>query len=358
MKVSEEFKNRIDEVRLNDAFKAADFLAENFLKDGRFNVKESWGPEGVLYLAESSWALMDAYRISRNVHYMEAVQSILNELRRLQKKSGGWAIELGKNGVGFKVTEEERNDSIEKEDPPTSAAMLRTISEYYTLSGDNSYYDLGEKAFNYLMKMWDPKQGTFVDNQARKLLNLRSNPSSYHLFFLIGISAWKDYAPETVNRICPILLEFVKKTFESFDENTMPLIYALHAATLMDFCSDNYIHSIIKPRIDKHLINNENFRCNDLPGGYGHRDGLRGIVKSEAHMRSSAGIAIASKKYDLISGTRIYRDTQKYIMIADWIDQMKGDGFYYEFEMLPERIKKGYGSPGQYLPIWWILGQM
>jgi hypothetical protein len=37
---------------------------------------------------------------------------------------------------------------------------------------------------------------------------------------------------------------------------------------------------------------------------------------------------------------------------------MRVKGFYYEFELLPERKKLGYGSPGQYLPIWWMLGKI
>jgi hypothetical protein len=73
---------------------------------------------------------------------------------------------------------------------------------------------------------------------------------------------------------------------KAYDQNTMPLVYGLHAAVLVQHSSDDYKKNVIKPRIDNHLVFNETFRINDLPGGYGHRDGLRGIVKTEAHLRS------------------------------------------------------------------------
>ena len=108
--------------------------------------------------------------------------------------------------------------------------------------------------------------------------------------------------------------------------------------------------------MDSDLIYNKRFKIPNLPGGFGHHDGLRGIVTDEAHLRSGAGIIIAMKYYDLYTNSRTYRDTEEYKDLSRWIQEMKGDGFYYEFELLPERKKIGYGSPGQYLPIWWILG--
>jgi len=356
MGISQEL--RVDKDRYNDALDAATFLTKYFLKTGRYKADESWGPEGILYLAESSYALMDAYCISKQDHYLQAVKAILEELKRIQKPNGGWAIDLSESGVGFKVTDEERRDSAEKVDPPTTSAMLRTIADYYRISGDNSYREMGDRAFDYLKEMWDPEVGTFVEKTHRKLLDLRSNPNAYHLFFLIGVSAWRVNAPDVIDEMYPSLLDFVKRTYEAFDSETMPLIYALHTAILLEHCSKEYITNTIQPKIVQHLVNNDIFRTKDNPGGYGHRDGSRGIVTDEAHMRSSAGIAIALKQYDLITETKTFTKTSFYQDLSGWIDQMKVGDFYYEFELLPERIKKGYGSPGQYLPIWWILGKV
>lgn len=350
----------VDNDKLDDAVRTANFLAENFIKTGRYIVKESWGPEGLLYLAESSYALKSMFEITRNPLYLDAIKSILEELVRIQKASGGWALEIGKHGdgIGFKVTDEIRQITSEIEDLPPTVAMLKTIADYEKISGDSSYRFIGDKAFKYLMDYWDPNYGSFLEKENNKLMALRSNPRSYHLFSFLGINAWADFEPEIVNQILPVIKNFIKKTFESYDEQTMPLVYGLHAATLVQYCDKDYINTVIKPRIDDHLVYNPTFKIEERKGAYGHRDGLRGIVKDEAHMRSSIGIAIAMKFYDIYTNTRTYRDTQAYKDIESWIQSMRGDGFYYEFEKLPGGTRLGYGSPGQYLPVWWILGKI
>lgn len=351
---------RVDTDKLDDALSAATFLANNFIKTGRYIVDESWGPEGLLYLAESSYALFSVYEITKDKLYLEAVKSILNELRRIQKPSGGWALEIGKHGDGiaFQVTDEIRRITTEIEDLPPTVAMLKTIGNYHKLTGDNSYLDMGDKAFAYLLEHWDADYGSFLEKENNELMALRSNPRSYHLFSLIGIDSWRDYAPSKVDEILPVIIDFVKDTFESYDAETMPLVYGLHAAILMQYSTDEYIANVIKPRIDEHLVYNETFQISNPPGAFGHRDGLRGIVKSEAHMRSAAGVAIAMKFYDLRTNSQTYRSTKIYQQISSWIQNMRGRSFYYEFELLRDQKKLGYGSPGQYLPIWWILGKI
>lgn len=358
MKLKGALEHRIDVDKLGDAINAAHFLANNFLGTGRYNVDESWGPEGLLYLAESAYALMSMYEVDDNPLYINAVKSILDALKKIQKVSGGWALELGKSGVGFTVTEEERKITAEIEDLPPTVAALKIIADYERITGDSNYIEMGEKAFKYLMEHWDGEYGSFLEKENSKLRALRSNPRSYHLFSFLGIEAWGRVEPKIVDEILPTILNFIKTTFESYDCNTMPLVYGLHAATLVQHSSDDYIKNVIRPKIDSDLVFNETFRVDQLAGAYGHRDGLRGIVKTEAHMRSSCGVAIAMKFYDLFTDTRTYRNTEEYKNISNWIQAMRGKGFYYEFELLPEGKKIGYGSPGQYLPVWWILGKI
>jgi hypothetical protein len=358
--LTKDMLHSIDEDKFDDAVKSANFLAKNFIKSGRYIVDESWGPEGLLYLAESSYALFSIYNITKDPLYLSAIKSILTELRTTQKSSGGWALELGKysDGIGFKVTDEIRRITAKIEDLPPTVAMLKTIADYTELTGDDSYLDMGDKAFSYLMNYWDSDYGSFLEKENNELMALRSNPRSYHLFSLIGIHAWRAYSPKIIDQILPTIIEFVKDTFESYDSETMPLVYGLHAAVLIDYCGDDYIRDIIKPHIDKNLMLNNKFKINKRPGAFGHRDGLRGIVTDEGHIRSAIGITIAMKFYDLKTGTRTYRDTQIYQETSDWIQKMRGDGFYYEFELIDGSQRLGYGSPGQYLPIWWILGKI
>ena len=359
MNLKDEFKYRVDAERFDDAIETADYLANNFIKTGRFVAKETWGPEGLFYLAESSWALMDAYLFIQKPLYIEAVESILKALKQLQKNSGGWSLEIGKNGICFKISDDERNEICKREDLPPTAAILRTINEYENITGDITYHEMGNMAFSFLLKHWDSTLGTFIENKDDKVMNLRSNPKSYSIFFFWGVNAWNNNSYEIKEKeMIRKLLATMKDTFESYDNQSMPLTYGLHAAVLMDYCTMDYIKSIIKDKIDNDLVYNKTFKCVDSLGGYGHRDGLRGIVTNEAHMRSVAGIAIAMKKYDLVTNSRTYRDSEQYANISNWIQSMRGKGFYYEFELLNEKKKLGYGSPGQYLPIWWILGKI
>ena len=359
-KLAKDMNGEVDKSRLNDALDATSFLSDNFIESGKYIVDETWGPEGNLYLAEASYALLNAYEITEDGYYLEAVKSILEYLRKVQKPSGGWALELGKygDGVGFNITNEVKKITEEIEDLPPTVAALKTISDYQRLSGDDEYLDMGERAFEYLMYHWDEDYGSFVEKENNELMALRSKPRSYHIFSLLGILAWNNQAPEETDPLIPKILNFVKETFESYDETSMPLVYGLHAGVLIQHSSKKYIKNVIKPRIDNHLVNNDTFRIKERKGAYGHRDGLRGIVKDEGHMRSSAGIAIAMKLYDISTNTRTYRDTKEYQDIADWIQSMKGDGFYYEYEKINENKKIGKGSPGQYLPVWWILGKI
>ena len=62
--LTDEMKYRVDEDKLDDALRAAKFLADNFIETGRYIVDESWGPEGLLYLAESSYALLSVFNCS------------------------------------------------------------------------------------------------------------------------------------------------------------------------------------------------------------------------------------------------------------------------------------------------------
>ena len=90
MNLKEEFRYRVDEDKFNDAVNAAHFLANNFLETGRYNVDESWGPEGLLYLAESAYALMSMYEVDNDQLYINAVKSILEALKKIQKPFMTW----------------------------------------------------------------------------------------------------------------------------------------------------------------------------------------------------------------------------------------------------------------------------
>jgi hypothetical protein len=73
-------------------------------------------------------------------------------------------------------------------------------------------------------------------------------------------------------------------------------------------------------------------------------------------MRSAIGLAYAMKSYDYFSKDNYFTKTCRYKNIVSWIDSMKDDEGYYEFQDSKDGAKYGKGSPGQYLPALWILG--
>ena len=122
--------------------------------------------------------------------------------------------------------------------------------------------------------------------------------------------------------------------------------------------AQSYVEKYIKPKLDSYMQSGL-FRSDDIPGGYGHRDGVRGIVTDELHMRSGIGLAYALKAYDINTGNDHYMSTKWYRELCAWIDSMKADdGSYYEYETALDRKKYGKGSAGQYLPVLWILGTL
>lgn len=355
------FNKTIDIENLRYASLAGDYLAEQFIcGKGRYKVEQSWGPEGLLYLAESAYALCSLFEATGGERYEVAINEILSELSRVQKPSGGWALELGRDGDGlrFSVTDEIREATSKIEDLPPTVAILKVIADYHRLTKNTKYIDIGHKAFAYLLDYWDPDYGSFIEKDNILLSNLRSNPRSYQFFSLIGIHAWRDYDPKKVDIMLPKILYFVQQTFENFDSDTMPLIFGLHAALLSELSSDSYVDAVIKPKVEKHLIGSDTFRLSDPPGAFGHRDGLRGILTNEAHLRSAVGVLLAMKFLDLRTDSFFYRMTPMYEATSSWVKSMFLIDRFYEFQDVLTGKKFGYGSPGQYLPVWWILGKI
>ncbi|MBU3568171.1 hypothetical protein [Polynucleobacter alcilacus] len=340
------------------AMKMADIYLQN---SGKYMVNESWGPEGTLYLSESAYALLSIYKLTREQKLLSAVEVILGEIKSLQMDSGGLGIHLGRYGDGlrFKVTNDVAFATSTIEDVPPTIATLKVVADYECITGSNRFLDVGEKAYKYLIRKWSDKDGCFVEETNPVLQSLRSNPRSYQLFSYLGMKAWKDKCVNDSDAIVDRLLSYIVDTFESYDGSTMPLVYGLHAAILCQAMPLSYLKEFIKPRIDEHLGLSSKFRIANIKGAYGHRDGQRGIVLDEAHIRSACGAAIAMRFYDIYTNSCEYQNSEQYQDIAGWIMSMydKQNGFY-EFQDIGSMRRCGRGSPGQYLPIWWMTGMI
>jgi len=346
---------RMDKDRINAAINSANYLVSHHNKNGDYTVESSWGPEGEIYRAVCIWMLVDVFNLTKNQIYIDTAKSILNRFKDRQRDTGGWAICLGNDGLRFKVTDKEREDSNNQEDPVIAGAILKSIVDYSQSTGDDEFIEMGSKAYQYIVDIWDDDIGTVNENKDRELTSLRSNPDAYHFLILQGIDAWSRHGSQDAKNKFEMILSFVRKTYEDFTNDTMPLMIGYHVAILSKHSPIEYVVEVIRPKLEDYL-NAGLFASKDIEGGYGHRDGSRGIVTDELHMRSAIGLAYAMKSHDFFCETDHFTKTDQYKKLLRWIDSMNDGESFYEFQDSKDGKKYGKGSPSQYLTILWILG--
>jgi hypothetical protein len=140
------------------------------------------------------------------------------------------------------------------------------------------------------------------------------------------------------------------------DADTYPLLYALYAVLIIQEEGDSdYVRSEVKKRIIDEITIGSRFRIPNFPGAIGHRDGIRGICLKEGHLRNAVGVALVMKFYDLYVEPNSFLQSDFYGDVETWILQMYENGKFFEFTDLITNEKQGLGTPGQYLPIIWIL---
>lgn len=346
----------VDLRRLDDALDGCDYLLEHLTEDGRYQAKDLWGPESDLYVYGLGSVLVEAYRISNEEKYLSGARKVFDYLQRKQLPNGGWTLNLSGTGQEFQITEQQRRRSWKYEVLPAIGAYAYAIGKYRRVTGDNRYNAMIDRAIDRLMQVWDEDRGLFIEKHDERRDELRSDPITYQGMFLLGLGVWQQWRPE----LCPIverLTEAIRKNYQSFDERSMPFMRVLHAALLMRHGSRDYAVNEIKPRLDE-LVHSRVFKCSEIPGGYGHRDGVRGIVASEANCRGSGAVALGMKLYDLTTNTRTYRDSEEYRDVAGWIDSMKAEHGYFGYQTQHDMKRKGRGSPAQFIPCWWIFGTL
>ena len=82
---------------------------------------------------------------------------------------------------------------------------------------------------------------------------MRSAPTSYQAFFLLGLSAWKPWRP-SLEPMIPKLVAYIRRNLKSFDEYTMPFMRVYHMVLLMKHSSRDYVVHEFKPRIDQLIV--------------------------------------------------------------------------------------------------------
>lgn len=333
-------------------------MAREYIDRGDYYPSESWGCEGQIYPSLTGIALLKLFQATQKDIYLKGVQSILESNVKKQMPSGGWSLSLGAtaNGIRFEASEHIIKITAEMEDLPPTVTALRLASEYELLTDDAQFHSSLRLGYEYLKKFWSEEKGTFDEMLVGDALKLRASPSDYHIYAFQCVDSLQHIFPDAKHFVSP-LYSSMKSNFEAMNADTYPLLYGMHSAliTKVEGASE-YVLETVKNLIDGELALKSRFLIPAEPGALGHRDGLRGVCLDEGHLRNSIGAAIAMSYFDLYAKSSTFMSTTLYGDLKKWIQSMYEGGKYFEFIDLNSGEKRGFGSSGQYLPIFWILG--
>lgn len=334
-------------------------MAHEYISRGDYFPFEAWGCEGQIYPSLTGIALLRLYEVTKKEIYLEGVKSIIESNISKQKPSGGWSLSLGatSNGIKFEASEHIIKITDEVEDLPPTVTVLRLLSEYQQVTGDSQYYHALVKGFEYLKGFWNEEKGAFDEMLTGEALKLRASPGDYHIYAFQSVDSLKAIFLEAKKFVEP-LYHSIKSNFELMTGDTYPLLYAMHASLIMQYEGNSeYVSSYVIEKIEGELVFDSRFLIPSTPGALGHRDGLRGICLDEGHLRNSIGAALALSFYDKYIEPDKFTTTSMYSEVTSWIQSMYEEGKYFEFIDFESGEKRGVGSPGQFLPIFWILGR-
>lgn len=334
-------------------------MAEAYIEKGDYFPKQAWGCEGQIYPSLTGIALLRLFECTENQYYLDGVREIIASNSKKQMSSGGWPLALARtaNGIRFDVSERIVRITSNIEDLPPTVTAIRLISEYQQLTGDSSFQYSLDSGYEFLMKYWDEERGGFREMLEGEALKLRASPRDYHIYAFQCMDSVQHIHGEASEFVLP-LYQSVKKNFEAMNADTYPLLYGMHAGLISQVEGPSeYVISEVRERIAEQIGLKSKFVIPSMPGALGHRDGVRGIRLDEAHLRNSIGAALAMSYYDFHVGVSEFTTSETYAELSEWIQSMYDNGRYYEFIDLNSQEKRGEGSSGQYLPIFWILGR-
>jgi|GEM_PF-2108394 len=350
----------IDKNLLGYAINVGNKISNEYLAKGDYYPKEAWGCEGQIYPSLMGLMLLELYKIEKNELYINAVKSIIAKNSEKQMPSGGWPLSLGvvANGSKFEVSDHIKKITSVCEDLPSTATALRLNAEYQLLTGDKHFIESLERGIRYLIFFWNGDESIFNEMMAGEALKLRANPKNYQIYAYQCVESISKLYSDFSKFITP-LYETIKNIFMDMNENTYPLLYALYASLIIEKEGpSDYVLTKVKKRIDNEITFGSKFIIPNVSGAMGHRDGLRGICLSEGHLRNSVGAAIVMNFYDSYVEPKIYTNTKFYSDLTSWILKMYEEGRFYEFIDLETNTKVGFGTPGQYIPLMWILNKI
>jgi len=343
---------QLDNSRLGDALGACDFLVAHLDDHGRYHHPEQWGPEGNLYILRIASVLLEAWTVSGDNRYLAGARRGLDALAGTQRPDGHWPLGTYGEGIEYdatkKVKERDREDDAF---PWVAGGTAFVLGKYRHGAGDDRYRQITGKCLDALAACLSTGSGLIdVDLQDWNLCMTRVE-------CLIGLSCWTDRRPELAPCV-DRLADWLEAQFAAFDEKTQPFCTVLSSLALLRVRGFTRTGRLVKEVIDRYLAT-RSYACEEVPGGWGHRDTSRGMITTEANIRGTGALAVLMKSYDLAAGREGYTATGEYRRMSAWIDGMKDtDGGYFEFQKASDMKRRAKGSPGQTIPCIWIFASL
>ena len=319
------------------ALDACDYLVSRLQVDGSYLPEEGWGPESCSYWTESISTLTNAFRLTRDAAYTDAAKRIAEYLRKTQRRSGLWGADHRTDFPIFnRYTSRQQDLQYNLEDEIRGTGFVAmSLANYQDATGDRTYEDVVNYALSGVFREGVPELSHMTPD-----------------ILLIGIHAWKGFNEEFMQYEKP-LLDHMLDTFLPEAPLKHLFFSALRSLALMQTAGLRVLESHIEPAIEMQL-KREDILIPGIRGGLIHSG-----FDPNANIRASGALAFWMRSVDLATGTDRYQSTETYRDLATWIDSQKDpQGGFFEVQKAEDFKRLGKGSPGQYIPCWWIFGTM
>ena len=336
---------------------AADFLVEHMTDEGRVEILDTQYPESHMYLAADVFPLLEAYVLSSEEKYLTAARKILDYFHRNQHACGSWTLGFYKAG-GERTTTlagygsfDELRDKVVAAEPGWPLAGVR---KYERITGDEQYRPMVRKAIAYLSNCWDEDWG-FDDGFFRPLFK--------DVLSLLGLSLWRDIYPE-LDPLLDKALRFLTESprcwrasdrnwFVDVGGNDLAEVCGTLTAScaLLELTGTRFVESHVRPALDKILASKDGL-CSHNPAVLSYWP----YREDRADIRSNVYLLLAMKLMDVVTGTTQYRQTQRYSDLAAWLEGMRDEQGFLEYENCADGTRGSHASPAQFLVSYWVAG--
>jgi hypothetical protein len=348
---------KIDNQEVFDAnvSSAIETAIENIISnEGHYTPYESWGPEGNIYpgLLGVSLCKYVLDSITKNLG-ITALDLLCKTAISCQLENGSWPLELGKSskGMRFDVDSSIVRSTYEMPDIPSTASMVWFLSEYsINIKKNETILNSISKGLEYLDSSWNPRNGFFEDLKTNQAVALRANPRNYDVYLYKCFKSVKHLGYNRKDYVEALFFSITKE-FETSDKDTYPLLYAFNASVLYNSNIDTKWKEKNIVRLTDHLGLNSPLKIPEHPGYYGHKDGVRGVVLNEAHLRNTLGVIISQEI--LLNGSIIKNKDQAFKLLTECYkaaNSFFNGNYFTEFIDLDNLEYLGNGSPAQFLP--------